>query len=75
MPVNGNLLDLLCLDWERGLPIPECSFLTLPLDQQGQLLQFPVGTEAHGLLVGHLVLRVAAACSDSSSLPNSPGQG
>lgn len=74
MPVNSNLLDLLCLDWERGLPSPECSFLAHPLDQQGQLLQFPV-PEAHGLLLGHLVLRVAAACSDNSSLPNSPGQG
>lgn len=49
MPVNGSLLDLLCLDWERGLSIPGCSFLTHPLDLQGQFLHFPVGTEAHGL--------------------------
>lgn len=47
MPVNGNLLDLLCLDWERGLSIHGRSFLTHPFDQQG-LLQFPVGIEAHG---------------------------
>lgn len=76
MPVNGNLLDLLCRDWERGLSIPGCSFLTHPLDQQGQFLQFPVGTEAHGLCACWAPGPPGCSCLvGHSTLPNSPGQG